>query len=126
MKNFWILDGIAAVIGIDRKNNSSIVDDVGKMLAGDSVHLTGSGYGCVAKTVKAVFDGLVTGTLKKSDTSPATNVSGGSQHRLHRPQSFYWRGFESPVGCDRAANINCAMKRSGSGGKFRHHPYQRN
>jgi hypothetical protein len=128
VSNFWLLDGISAVLGIDpktsRKNNASLVGEVGNVLASDGVHLTGSGYQNVAKMVKSAIEGLVTCTLKKTDISLGDNVSGGQQRR---PRTYFWRGFVSQVGCDAAININSAAVRKSSGGKYhRHHPYRKN
>jgi hypothetical protein len=128
VSNFWLLDGISAVLGIDPKtpwkNNASLVGEVGDILAGEGVHLTGSGYQNVAKTVKSAIEGLVTGTLKKTDISLGDNVSGGQQRRT---QTYFWKGFVSPVGCDAAVNINSAAVRKSSSGKNHcQHPYRKN
>jgi hypothetical protein len=93
----------------------------------DGIHFTDSGYSCIAlgltahiKTVKNV----------KSEKISAA-VSNFSGTKRSGKQSYYWRGFVSPIGIGRPANHKAAYLQShtnltatrggvgGGGGKMR-------
>jgi hypothetical protein len=90
----------------------------------DGVHFTASGYSCLASGLSRHLHTLTpTGTGKIA--VPSLNVSGAKKNRK---QSFYWRGFVSPVGAERPFNHRAAYLQSHSktgpprgagGGKWR-------
>jgi hypothetical protein len=90
----------------------------------DGVHFTASGYSCLASGLSRHLHTL-TPTGSGKIAVPSLNVSGAKKNRK---QSFYWRGFVSPVGAERPFNHRAAYLQSHSktgpprgagGGKWR-------
>jgi hypothetical protein len=93
----------------------------------DGVHFTDSGYSCIANGLATHINTVQKG---KPETCSAAvpNVSG---LRRAGKQSYYWRGFVSPVGVGRPTNHKAAYLQShtnptatrggggGGGGKIR-------
>ena len=90
----------------------------------DGVHFTASGYSCLASGLSRHLHTL-TPTGSGKIAVPSLNVAGSKKNRK---QSFYWRGFVSPVGAERPFNHRAAYLQSHSktgpprgagGGKWR-------
>jgi hypothetical protein len=90
----------------------------------DGIHFKASGYVCIAAGLSAHM-----GTLKPYNSGKKTAavlpISGA---RSSRKQTFYWRGFVSPVGVGRPFNHKAAYLqnhptpsagRGGGGGKWK-------
>ncbi len=63
----------------------------------DGVHFTDSGYSCIANGL-ATHINIVQNEKPEKRSAPVPNVSGP---RRAGKQSYYWRGFVSPVGVGR-------------------------
>jgi hypothetical protein len=118
VKNFWLLDGIAAVQGIPppekKGSNRDSIPDVLPHLSADGVHLTDSGYRHVATTVIKTFIQLRDGKIVKLTTADSVSAV-----LAPRKDTHYWRGFVSPVGCP--GNNSTQSKLSA----HRFHPYSK-
>jgi hypothetical protein len=121
VKNFWLLDGIASVLGFEPKQTKpgpkECAASVKKIMAGDNVHFNRYGYENIAQSVFVSIRGLFNGTLAKSDQITASSVSGPS---LKKP-TYFWRGFVSPVGVQ--GPISKSGHSSAGSKSYRHHPY---
>jgi hypothetical protein len=120
IKNFWLLDGIAALLGISPPGKRFGTAEELKMVTdmNRGVHYSGTGYANMAGVIKDAFTGLAENTLRKID--PLPNVSGKEAHASKMP-SHYWRGFSSPVGVYTASKMHKPSKF----GHSRAHPYTR-
>ena len=84
------------------------------MTHGDGVHLTNEGYVKLAKILKSAILEQFTASVVSSGRAAAPRCS------------FYWRGFTSPVGSERAKTNAATYKQARIGsGKWRHAPYPR-
>jgi hypothetical protein len=115
LKNFWLLDGIAAVLGISppeiRGHNRDIVADLSEFIGPDNVHLTDAGKKNVATVIGRTLISLRDGKLGKDCC--AISVSGtGTRVK----SSHFWRGFVSPIGSAPAPE---QLRKFNN----RHHPY---
>jgi hypothetical protein len=127
VKNFWVADGIAALLGIEpkvnRANNRELLPDIASKIAGDNIYFTGAGYANIATVIAKCFHGLSSGVLKSSDQMIAASVSGP----VKNPETYYWRGIVSPIGIP-----SLVLGHHGGGGSHRGlklqsrtHPYAR-
>jgi hypothetical protein len=95
--NYWLLDGLGALLGIPppeiRGSNREVVAEVADLVGPDNVHLSESRKKNVAKVICHTLIGLRDGKLGKDFS--AANVSGTAGHAK---SSHFWRGFVSPVG----------------------------
>jgi hypothetical protein len=84
------------------------------LMSSDGVHFTESGYRCLASG----FTTHLTETLKKKSASVSiiSGTSRGHGGRGGGKQSYYWRGFVSPIGTSRPKNHHQAYLQSHSGG----------
>jgi hypothetical protein len=96
LENFFVVDGIGALLGVlpggNRGAPAEIVRELTSYCATDGVHFKDTGYANFAKTVLAAAVGVQDGTLTKTNSgknSVPGKISGSS---------FFWRGFVSPVG----------------------------
>jgi hypothetical protein len=116
VKNYWLLDGLAAVLSIappdKRSSNRESASDIADNISKNNVHLTELGQKNVATVVCWTLISLRDGKIGK-DCS-ADNLS-GAESCIKKPQHF-WRGFVSPVGSAPAPELK---KKS----NYRHHPY---
>ncbi len=89
-------------------------------MCSDGVHFTDSGYKCLSSHINSIPDNKT-----KNFSAAPLNISGT---RRAGKQSFYWRGFVSPVGTGRPTNHKAAYLQSHSkpaagrgtaGGKWR-------
>jgi hypothetical protein len=124
VKNFWLLDSIAGLLGIPpsskRAGNAAETELVASLNKG--VHFTGSAYANMAHVIKEAFHGLAENTLKQHDAAADATGSGKGLHRHGgKITTFFWRGFASPVG------IPAAVKpfKTGKYGRERAHPYNK-
>jgi hypothetical protein len=105
VRNFWVLDGIGALVGTPPGesfgSNREILPDLREPLAKDGVHLEKRGNLNLAKNIGLCFTKMRVEKLN-SGTSSMSPVSGRAA------KGFYWRGFSSPVGdlLGRAAGHN--------------------
>jgi hypothetical protein len=99
-ENFFVLDGIGALLGIlpgeNRGAPSEIIKDLEKYCAADGVHYSEPGYANFAKTAMAASTGIANGSLTKSALKNPKNANFAGQ-------TYFWRGFTSPVGARLAA-----------------------
>jgi hypothetical protein len=95
-------------------------------MCSDGVHFTDSGYKCLASGLSNHINSIADNKAKNLSAVPI-NFSGT---RRAGKQSFYWRGFVSPVGTGRPTNHKAAYLQSHSkpaagrgtaGGKWRNH-----
>jgi hypothetical protein len=95
-------------------------------MCSDGVHFTDSGYKCLASGLSNHINSIADNKSKNFSAVPI-NISGT---RRAGKQSFYWRGFVSPVGTGRPTNHKAAYLQSHSkpaagrgtaGGKWRNH-----
>jgi hypothetical protein len=93
IENFFVLDGIGALLGIpageNRGSASENLRDLNKYCAADGVHFNELGYANLAKVIDSAARGLISGTLTKARSA---SLSGTGK------TSFFWRGFTSPNG----------------------------
>jgi hypothetical protein len=94
IENFYVLDRIGSLLGVNAGDNrgpaSENVRELGKYCAADGVLFTELGYANMAKEVSSAIDRMRAGTLTKAKTGSG-NISGkGGQ--------YFWRGFTSPNG----------------------------
>jgi hypothetical protein len=94
-ENFFVLDGIGALLGIPAGNNRGSAAEnlleLAKYCAPDGVHFKDIGYANMAKVIVSAATGLQSGTLTKSQAGSGT-LSGRNK------SVFFWRGFTSPNG----------------------------
>jgi hypothetical protein len=95
-------------------------------MCSDGVHFTDSGYKCLASGLSNHINSIADNKAKNLSAVPI-NISGT---RRAGKQSFYWRGFVSPVGTGKPTNHKAAYLQSHSkpaagrgtaGGKWRNH-----
>jgi hypothetical protein len=117
-KNFWLLDGVASILGYepkrDRPSTKQCADKVKIVIGRDNVHFTREGYENIAQCIFVSILGMFKGTLTKSERTSAVNISGTG---LKKP-TFFWRGFASPVGAP-------GLPENSSHKTARFHPYKR-
>jgi hypothetical protein len=84
------------------------------LMSSDGVHFTESGYRCLASG----FTTHLTDLLKKKSASVSivSGTSRGHGGRGAGKQSYYWRGFVSPIGTSRPKNHQQAYLQSHGGG----------
>jgi hypothetical protein len=98
--NFWVLDGIGAILGVEsgknRGGNRELLADLHPLLGRDGVHFSELAYNNLARVIIRTKIDINTRTLgKKTLTGSATNTS------ILQEQQYYWRGFTSPCGSTR-------------------------
>jgi hypothetical protein len=128
VKNFWLLDGVATLLGIDpkvnRDSNKTLLPEIAGKISPDRVHFTSAGYQNMAKVIQNTFHGLAAGSLKNPDRNTSCTVSGRDSSR----HTYFWRGFVSPVGIpmptDTGYGSGYGSQRHGKVHQ-RHHPYAR-
>jgi hypothetical protein len=114
IKNFSVPDivklSMPACTGIP-EYAAALKDLMGK----DGVHFTEAGYKCLASGLSSHVN-----TVLKTNTASVPTISGSSAGTRARgsKQSFYWRGFVSPVGTCRPKNHQQAYLQSHSGPNF--------
>jgi hypothetical protein len=123
VKNFWLLDGVASLLGIPpskkRDGNKEEADMVTGINRG--VHYTSLGYANMATVIRDAFVGLAENTLKHND--PLSSLTGGASSASAKTANYYWRGFSSPVGAPGPPRL---MKQPKSHyGSNRAHPYHK-
>jgi hypothetical protein len=85
------------------------------MSATDGVHFTEDGYRCIANAILTHAAHTTENAVTDQKSAPFSFVTEG------RKQTYYWRGFVSPVGVCRPRNRNLAYKlthHSRGGGKW--------
>jgi hypothetical protein len=96
IENFFVLDGIGSLLGVDAGNNRGTISEnlleLKKYCAADGVHFTELGYANLSKVIVSAIIGMESGTLTKAKAR-AGEISGKS-----RGSVFFWRGFTSPNG----------------------------
>jgi hypothetical protein len=112
-KNYWLLDGLGALLGITppelRSGNREVIGEVTELIGPDNVHLTDTGKKNVGMVVGRTLISLRDNKLGKSCSAiPSAGTGAKSSH--------FWRGFVSPVGLPPAPEQ--LQKKS-----FHHHPY---
>ena len=112
MQNGWVPD-IVRCMWPEVTTTQVLTDCVLEVTGEDGVHLKEAGY----EKMSSAID-----TIIQERSLAALNVSDPSARR----KSFYWRGFESPVGSDREKPCTSSYKSSHpGGGKWkRDHPYR--
>jgi hypothetical protein len=97
VQNYWVLDGLGAVLGIDsgkdRGGNGEILSELRPYMGSDGVHFNESAYKNIAKVIIGTVSNLFSGSLGKQRPSSTTTPSASG--------SFYWRGYTSPCGSTR-------------------------
>jgi hypothetical protein len=93
IENFFVLDGIGALLGIpageNRGSASDNLRDLNNYCAKDGVHFNEVGYANMAKVIDSAARGLVSGSLTKAKSA---SLAGTGR------TTFFWRGFTSPNG----------------------------
>jgi hypothetical protein len=103
-ENFFVLDGVGAVLGVTPGNNrgpaAEILSDLEAVFYEDSVHFTDVGYRYLSNTIVAAIEGVHDGTLTKSHQPSGSmlGTGGGPASTRGSRTSYFWRGFASPVG----------------------------
>jgi hypothetical protein len=117
VKNFWLLDGVAALIGFEPKQNKPGAKECAaaakKFMAADHVHFNRYGYENIVQVVFVTIRGLFNGSLAKSEQTVAAGF-------IPKKPTYFWRGFVSPVGVP-----GLPQKNTSHGKSSRHHPYAR-
>jgi hypothetical protein len=118
--NYWLLDGIASLLGFEpkqsRPSTRECAEKLKSMLSKDNVHFTNDGYRNIVQCIFVAICGMFNGTLTKSEQNTSGTVSGTGTGT--RKLSFFWRGFVSPVGADGPPENKLA-------GRQKFHPYKR-
>jgi hypothetical protein len=116
VKNFWLMDGIAALQGVappeKRGNNRESLPDLLTAIATDGVHLTDLSYRKIAGVVNSTLISLRDGKIGK--VTPLASVSDAVPPK----KSHFWKGFISPVGSPGSGFQNKSAN-------HRFHPYWR-
>jgi hypothetical protein len=116
--SFFVMDGAGALIGIppggNRGTNKAILPELEKVCAKDGVHYTEQGYKNFAGAVIETITGLKAGTLTKFKSSHLKDGGAAEEASVsirRRKESFFWRGFSSPVGaaCPARPPMNLAI-----------------
>jgi hypothetical protein len=111
VKNFSVPDmvklSMPACIGIPEY--AAALKD---LMSNDGVHFTEAGYKCLAAGFSSHVNDL---SKKKSASVPIVSGSGSGTGSKSGKQSFYWRGFVSPIGTSRPKNHHQAYLQSHSG-----------
>jgi hypothetical protein len=104
LKNFFVLDGVGALLGVAPGGNrgpvSESLADLENIVADDNVHYTELGYKNLGTVMLQAIAGVAEGSLTKS-IQPHTSAPAGAGTGTVAPQnknSFFWRCFSSPVG----------------------------
>jgi hypothetical protein len=120
-ENFFVLDGVGGVLGFAPGGNrpplGEIIADLEAVFKNDNVHFTDVGYRYLSNTIIAAIEGVHDGTLTKSKLSSSEiSGAGGGESSPHnsKKNSFFWRGFSSPVGV--AQTLSASLGRGGNGG----------
>jgi hypothetical protein len=94
---FFVVDGVGALLGVPPGGNRGapveILRELSSYCAADGVHYTEVGYSNLAKTIVEAARGVSDGTLTKTRSEDKNCISGKSG-----TNSYFWRGFCSPVG----------------------------
>jgi hypothetical protein len=121
VKNFWLLDGVAALTGFEPKQNKPGPKECAaaakKFMAADHVHFNRFGYENIVQVVFVTIRGLFNGTLTKSEQTVAAASAAGF---TPKKPTYFWRGFFSPIGVP-----GLPQKNNTHGKSSRHHPYAR-
>jgi hypothetical protein len=141
VKNYHVLNGVGGLLGISPTEkmpaNPDLILDLKPLFAGDGVHYCDMAYRNLAKNIIEATMGILNGSLNDGTgeaDAPAPIAAPAPSIR----ESFYWRGFSSPVGWRQGpiANRPATSLWPFTGGKFmgqqdgripRHsnHPYKR-
>jgi hypothetical protein len=115
LENFFVLDGVGALLGIPPGGNrgpaTELLADLEKIMAADNVHYTELGYKNMCDIILAAIEQVRNGSLTKSYP-----VATGNHSLATVPTTkcnYFWRGFSSPVG-------HSAAKFTGAGGPGPH------
>jgi len=85
----WVLDPVSILTDRVTGGNEDVVMELGPLFCEDNVHLTRTGYECLAK---GILDSITRAITMSKIQSTAVNISGSRAH---------WHGFESEVGVRR-------------------------
>jgi hypothetical protein len=114
LKNFWVPDILGKLLpacsGIPE-----IAVGLKTLSAADGVHFTPLGYEKLADTIETCSRNL---TMKTRSAEISVSASAGPGKKSAK--TFYWRGFQSPVGSDRPRQRHDAymLTHQGGGGKW--------
>jgi hypothetical protein len=101
MENFFVLDGVGALLGVtpgcNRGPASESLADLDKIMADDNVHFSELGYKNLGTTILQAIDGIKDGSLTKTVQSQQS-ASAGAGSAPAGKCNYFWRGFSSPVG----------------------------
>jgi hypothetical protein len=118
VRNFWLLDGVASLLGFEPKQNrpgpKECAASATRVMSNDNVHFNRYGYENLTQGVYSAIRGVFNGTLTKSDKIATSAVSGSCSKK----PTFFWRGFVSPVGVPGPVSRNVPPNKA-----HRHHPY---
>jgi hypothetical protein len=101
-ENFFVLDGVGALLGIPPGGNrgppAELLADLEKVTAADNVHFTELGYKNLCNTILAADAKIRDGTLTKSIHAQTGSALSDGSTVGGTKATFFWRGFASPVG----------------------------
>jgi hypothetical protein len=112
VENFYVIDGIAGLLGFGpgerRPGNADLVMDLKPIFQNDGVHYSEVGYRNLAKAAVEAMAGTISGTLRQHHLETATAVANNapSVQLPARKLTYYWRGFSSPVGSRGVSTVN--------------------
>jgi hypothetical protein len=125
VRNHWILDGIGTLAGVPigqtAGSNRDLLPELRDSFAEDGVHLSQNGYRKLAVTISSAVDSIRNGSLTKSLANTITGAA--------KTNSYFWRGFSSPIGDDigRAKNQKNRPQNNNAGWQQlqhrKYHPY---
>jgi hypothetical protein len=108
LENFFVLDGIGGLLGVPAGSNrgpaSEIVAELRKYCAKDGVHFNEVGYANLGRVIFEAISGIKSGTLTRSDPFQSSGAGKKSGN------TFFWRGFTSPVGYTAPKNSNSSQQ----------------
>jgi hypothetical protein len=105
VENFFVLDGIAALLGYGPKENrplnAEIAADLKPVFVKDGVHYTEMGYRNLAKCTAEAMLGILDGSLRVQPAAATAATAAAATPAAKLPPkrpAYFWRGFSSPVG----------------------------